>query len=37
VPSKEDMKTMKEFHYYEKFRKLDFEVMDFDEVNDLVL
>jgi hypothetical protein len=37
VPSKEDVATMKELSYYEKFHKLNFEVMNFDEASDLVL
>lgn len=37
VSSKEDLKILKELRYYEQFRKLDFEVMDFDEVNSMVL
>ena len=37
MSSQEDVKIMKEFRYYEQLRKLDFEVMDFDEVNNLVL
>ena len=37
MSSQEDMKILKEFRYYEQLRKLDFEVMDFDEVNNLVL
>lgn len=37
LSSQEDVKIMKEFRYYEQLRKLDFEVMDFDEINNLVL
>jgi hypothetical protein len=37
VSSKEDLQILKELRYYEKARKADLEVMDFDDVNDIVI
>jgi len=37
LPTKADLQFIKENHYYEKIRKLEFDVMEFDGINNLVL
>lgn len=37
MPSKAEMQIMKEIRYYEKAHKSEFEVLDFDGINNLIL
>jgi hypothetical protein len=37
LPSKDDLRTVKEIHYYDKARKIVADVMDADEINNLIL
>jgi hypothetical protein len=37
IPTKADLQVIKEVGYYDKFKKIEFEIMDFDGVNNLVL
>lgn len=37
LPTKADLQVMKEVGYYDKFQKIEIEIMDFDGVNNLVL